>query len=78
MKLGFHAAGKPPLSSTKTVSPERNPMKVAGQNSPGTEPEQAPTPLRGGPQHPPLQIYTADRAVFGSTPLGGLNIFTSE
>ena len=56
-------------------------MIVVGQ-SPfaccGLDPTQTPTPLRGGPQKPPLQIYAADRSFFGSAPIGGLDILTSK
>ena len=58
-----------------------NKLAVVGQTpfgSPGTDPQQTPTPLEGQAKPGPLQVYETDRPFFGSTPVGGLDIMTSK
>ena len=58
-----------------------NKLAVVGQTpfgGPGTDPQQTPTPLEGQAKPGPLQVYETDRPFFGSTPVGGLDIMTSE
>ena len=74
-------AAVPRLTTSCTVPPNMNKLPVVGQTpfgAPGADPHETPTPLQGKVQPGPLQVYETDRPFFGSTPVGGLEIMTSE
>ena len=63
------------------VPPNLNKLPVVGQTphkAAGSEPQHTPTPLHSQDKQVPLQIYETDRPFFGSAPVGGLDILTSE
>ena len=63
------------------VPPNLNKLPVVGQTpykADGPDPQQTPTPLHSKDKQTPLQIYETDRPVFGSAPVGGLDILCSE
>ena len=63
------------------VPPNLNKLPVVGQTphkAAGSEPQQTPTPLDSLDKQVPLQIYETDLPFFGSAPVGGLDILTSE
>ena len=73
-------AAVPRLSTTCGVPPHMNKLAVTGQTFDGSESEgsQYPIPLEGEAKPVPLQVYETDRPFFGSTPVGGLELMTSE